>query len=93
MPEWSMVTVMLEQGEALEPSVLENLLIGFDLDLTKGVILDGRAPIWLHAHLIAKWHIASWIAVNDPKLGGAVVVKTHKPGVVVGSIQSTAFII
>jgi len=45
----------------------------------KGVIISGRAPIWLYGYLIHHYHIASWVAVYDPRLGGAVVVMSHSP--------------
>ena len=88
---FQIITVDLE-GESIEPSCLQNLDLP-DISYPKGVVLDGRAPIWLFSYLVAKWHIASWIAVNQPALGGAVVIKSHTPGISVGSVQSTALIV
>lgn len=49
-----------------------------ELDCTKGVILNGRAPIWLFAYLAHKCHPTAWVAVMDPRQG-AIVVEAHLP--------------
>lgn len=43
----------------------------------RGVVLNGRAPIWLMAALSHEYHPARWVATFDPRLGGAVVVSRH----------------
>lgn len=45
----------------------------------KGVILDGRMPLWVAAHLTHEYHAGAWIGVNSPRDGGAVVVSRHTP--------------
>jgi CRISPR-associated protein Csx3 len=52
----------------------------------KGVVLNGRAPIWVFGTLIHHFHATQWVATNDPRQGGAVVVESHKSGVSVGDI-------
>ena len=52
----------------------------------KGVILSGRGPIWLYGRLIHHFHPARWVAVFDPRLGGAVVVASHWPEVKPGQV-------
>lgn len=50
---------------------------------TMGLVLEGRAdvkdaPTWLYAHLTHKYaHLVKWLAIFDPKQGGAVVVASH----------------
>jgi len=56
------------------------------ISLRKGVILSGRAPIWLYGALIHEYHPTAWVATFDPRLGGAVVVMSHTPGIIVGDI-------
>ena len=90
-PLFQMITIDLG-GESIDPSCLENLELP-DISYSQGVVLDGRAPIWLFSYLVARWHISAWIAINQPQLAGAVVVKSHTPGVFVGSIQSTVFVV
>lgn len=51
----------------------------------RGVIISGRGPVWGYAMMIHKGHPTPWLAVNDPRLG-AVVVQTHKKGLLMGQI-------
>lgn len=46
------------------------------INFSKGVIVNGKAPIWLYAHAVHLLHISKWVAVFDPRLG-AVVVQSH----------------
>lgn len=57
-----------------------------EVDMTKGVIISGRMPIWLACSLVHHYHPALWVATFDPRLGGGIVVMTHIPDVSVGSI-------
>lgn len=43
----------------------------------KGVILGGRAPIWVYGYLIHYYHPRPFVASYDPRLNGAVVVASH----------------
>ena len=48
-------------------------------DTTEVVVLSGRGPIWLYGmlqHLMQ--HVVPALAVFDPKVGGAVVVASHR---------------
>ncbi|MEM2570034.1 MAG: CRISPR-associated ring nuclease Crn3/Csx3 [Candidatus Bathyarchaeia archaeon] len=51
----------------------------------KGVVLSGRAPIWLYAYLIHHYHPTTFIAVYDPRIG-AIVTESHTPKYRVGDI-------
>lgn len=86
------ITIKLEQDEVLTPDTLPALQLP-EIDYKKGVVIDGRAPIWLYVHLAQIWHIASWFGCNQPALGGAVVTKSLTPAVAVGSVQSTALVV
>jgi len=55
------------------------------IDASKGVVLSGRAPVWLHSALAHKYHPSAWIAHYDPRLG-AVVIETHTPDRKVGEV-------
>lgn len=74
--------------ESLAPSDLYDL-IGEDflglVDPTKGVIFNGKMPMWLAACLTHEFHAVSWLAMNDPRLG-AVVIASHNPNVKVADI-------
>ncbi|MBN1296258.1 CRISPR-associated protein Csx3 [bacterium] len=45
----------------------------------RGLILSGRGPVWLYAHLVHRAHPFAWVAVFDPRLQGGVVVMNHCP--------------
>ena len=82
--EFTLVSIEIENGVA-EPADLKTLSIPA-VDGSKGVVLNGRAPVWVFATLVHHFHATAWVATNDPRLGGAVVVESHKKGVGVGDI-------
>jgi CRISPR-associated protein Csx3 len=91
LENFQIITIDLE-GEVITSDILENLNLP-GIDYTKGVVIDGRAPIWLYGYLLQKWHLALWTAVNTPHEGGAIVTKTHDPLFRVGTVHSTALIV
>ncbi len=79
--------VEFELEEPITPEELPSLLEAApEVDPTKGVVISGRGPIWLHSALAHLYHPTRWVAHYDPRLGGAVVVQTHQPGVRVGQV-------
>lgn len=60
----------------IEPADLKSIKLPRNIDYTKGVILYGKAPVWLFAFLSHELHIAKWVASFDPRIG-AVVVQSH----------------
>lgn len=70
----------------IAPEDLRNVQLPSDLDYTRGVVINGKGPVWLFAHLVHLCHPTAWIATADPRLG-AVVVENHVPaGPTVGSV-------
>ena len=69
-------------------------LIGLELppgvDTTGGVVISGRAPIWLYAYLVHELHPTNWVACFDPRLSGGVVVATHSKQVQIGQVIRAA---
>lgn len=47
----------------------------------RGIILSGRGPIWGYAMMAHAAHPSPWVATVDPRLEGAVIVQSHRPGV------------
>ena len=74
--EVTLVEIELAEGEVLTPEQLTHLQPPH-LSGTQGVVISGRAPIWLYAYLVHWYHVTRWIGVFDPRLGGAVVVSRH----------------
>jgi len=67
------------------PDVLSQLHLPAGINTRMGVVLTGRAPIWLYGWLVHECHFTRWVACNDPRLG-AVVVESHTPEVRVGQV-------
>jgi CRISPR-associated protein Csx3 len=77
----------------LAPSDLKGLQLPADMVWSQGVVIEGRAPIWVYGYLIHACHPAVWVACFDPRLGdetpqsgGAVVVATHCREVATGEV-------
>ncbi len=83
--EFTLVEFRLE--ELITPEQLPHLLeMAPRVDPTRGVVISGRGPIWLHSALAHLYHPTKWVSHYDPRLGGAVVVQTHHPNVRVGQV-------
>ncbi|MGY2801167.1 CRISPR-associated ring nuclease Crn3/Csx3 [Thermostichus sp. MS-CIW-25] len=67
------------------PEDLAQLRLPAGIDARLGVVLTGRAPIWLYGWLVHECHFTRWVACYDPRLG-AVVVSSHTPEVRVGQV-------
>lgn len=77
----------------ITPADLKGLEIPKNLIPSQGVVIEGKAPIWLYGYLVHGCHASAWVACFDPRLGsdspragGAVVVETHSPQVDVGQV-------
>lgn len=77
----------------IEPADLQQLKLPDSMVWSQGVVIEGKAPIWLYSYLIHECHAASWVACFEPRLGdgslgsgGAVVVATHSRQVAVGQV-------
>ncbi len=79
--------IEFELKEPIEPSDLIKLYTKLPrIDSTKGVVISGRGPIWLHSFLAHFYHPTKFVAHYDPRLGGAVVVQSHNRKYHVGQI-------
>ncbi|HEY9598457.1 MAG TPA: CRISPR-associated ring nuclease Crn3/Csx3 [Cyanophyceae cyanobacterium] len=80
--DFTLIEIILP-NEICEPSDLKELELPDGLDTTKGLVLSGRAPIWLFGYLIHQAHVFKWVGTFDPRLevdgvkGAAVVVESH----------------
>ncbi|MGF1481925.1 MAG: CRISPR-associated ring nuclease Crn3/Csx3 [Cyanophyceae cyanobacterium] len=70
----------------IEPQDLAGLTLPKGVQWTQGIVLEGRAPIWLYGYLVHICHAAAWVGCYDPRLGGAVVVESHVKGMAVGRV-------
>jgi len=77
--------LQIEFQGIISPDILKSLQLPSGIDPKMGVVISGRAPIWLYAFLVHELHPTAWVACHDPRLG-AVVVVTHSREVTVGQI-------
>jgi len=78
--------VLQVQDGVISPEDIKGLELPDGIQWSRGVVLEGRAPIWLYGYLIHLCHAAAWVGCYDPRLSGAVVVQTHTRGVSVGLV-------
>jgi len=76
--------ILTRPDRLITPEDLQNLRLPKDLDPSRGVILSGRAPVWLFGMLVHDCHFCRWVACYDPRFPGGVVVSTHSPEARVG---------
>jgi CRISPR-associated protein Csx3 len=82
------LTIELNTGDRLiSPDDLIDLYLPPGVDTKKGVVISGRAPIWLYCYLVHELHPTVWVATEDPRLG-AVVVATHSRLAKIGQVIS-----
>ena len=83
---YQLLTITLvSRDRIITPQNLEDLQLPVGLDPRKGVVISGRAPVWLYVYLAHECHPTVWVACFDPRLG-AVVTFTHSHAVKVGQI-------
>ncbi len=75
--EYQILDIFLSGNGIIQPSDLKHLKLPDNINFEKGVIINGRAPIWLYAYLIHELHISSFVGIYDPRLGG-IIVQKHK---------------
>lgn len=78
---------LVSRDRIISPHELSGLRLPSDLDPRKGVVISGRAPVWLYGYLVHECHPTLWVACFDPRLG-AVVTNTHCEQVHVGQVIS-----
>ncbi|MBW4458644.1 MAG: CRISPR-associated protein Csx3 [Nodosilinea sp. WJT8-NPBG4] len=84
---YQVLSIELASSDRLiEPQDLATLTLPPGIDTTGGVVITGRAPIWLYAHLVHELHPTAWVACYDPRLGGGVVVSTHSRQAHIGQV-------
>ncbi len=74
--DFQLLDIFIGGNGIADPQELAGVHLPAGIDWRKGVIINGRAPIWLYALFVHQCHPAVWVAVMDPR-HGAVVVETH----------------
>ncbi|OKH35748.1 CRISPR-associated protein Csx3 [[Phormidium ambiguum] IAM M-71] len=68
---------LTSEDRIISPEELADLELPSGINTTIGVIISGRAPIWLYNYLVHELHPTAWIASYEPRLHCAIVVATH----------------
>lgn len=69
----------------ITPGDLKGLKLPAETQFKQGIVIEGRAPLWLYGYLVHECHAAAWVACFDPRLG-AVVVATHTHDVAISQV-------
>ena len=77
--------ILTRPDRLITPADLPTLSLPEGIDTQRGVVLSGRAPIWLYSYLVHELDPTAWVACYDPRLG-AVVVATHSRQTKVGQV-------
>ncbi|MBD2074355.1 CRISPR-associated protein Csx3 [Phormidium sp. FACHB-592] len=85
LPYQWLTIAMTRRDRIIAPADLSNLALPPGIDTTGGVVLSGRAPIWLYSYLVQELHPTAWVACYDPRLG-AIVVSTHSRLASIGQV-------
>lgn len=60
----------------IDPADMKGLSLPSGMNYKQGVVVEGKAPIWLYGYLVHECHPAAWVGCYDPRLG-IVVVSSH----------------
>lgn len=83
---YQVLSVELTSSDRLiEPQDIKNLELPSGIDTTGGVVISGRAPMWLYSYLTHALHPTAWVACYDPRLG-AVISATNSRQVCIGQV-------
>ncbi len=69
----------------IKPQDIKDLKLPNGIDTNGGVVISGRAPMWLYSFLTRELHPTAWVACYDPRLG-AVVSATTSRQVCIGQV-------
>jgi CRISPR-associated protein Csx3 len=81
---------IMTPDKVIEPQDMQSLALPEGICLEQGVVLEGRAPIWLYGYLVHECHPAAWVGCYDPRIAGAVVAQSHIHGISVGQVLPLA---
>lgn len=84
--QYQVLSINLTANDRLiEPQDIKNLKLPFGVNTGSGIVISGRAPMWVYSFLTRELHPTAWIACYDPRLG-AVVSTTSCKQVCIGQV-------
>ena len=81
---------ILTGDRIINPDDLIGLELPAGINSNRGVVISGRAPIWLYSYFVHELHPTKWVACYDPRISGGVVVATHSDQASIGQIITEA---
>ncbi len=85
--KYQLLSIELTRSDrTIYPQDLSEIELPPGIDTTCGVVINGRAPVWLFSYLTRELHPTAWIACNDPRKMSAVVTATHTRSVKIGQV-------
>lgn len=76
---------IINENGIVVPADLKGVKLPEGIDYSQGIVIEGKAPIWLYGYLVHECHPAAWVGCYDPRLG-IVVVATHTPNVAISQV-------
>lgn len=77
---------LTRRSRLVYPEELNAIVLPDGIDTTRGVVISGRGPIWLHGYLLHQLHPTAWVGFYEPRLNAAIVASSHIRTVKVGEI-------
>jgi CRISPR-associated protein Csx3 len=77
---------LVSPDHVIEPANQQGVELPSSIQYDRGIVLEGRVPVWLYSYLTHLCHPAVWVGCYDPRLAGAVVTQSHVHGVTVGQV-------
>lgn len=71
--EYGILTIHVVGSGIFRPNDLKAIHLPASINTRKGIVISGRAPIWLYAHLTTLCSTCVWVATYDPRIGAVVV--------------------
>lgn len=90
--DFQIIDIYMCRGRIL-PRVIRSLRPPTDIDANKGIVINGRAPIWLYAYLAAFYQHAPWVATFSPTDGATIVVSRKDSERQVGDVIPTQVVL
>lgn len=84
--QYQVLSISLTASDRLvKPEDIKNLELPNGVNTDGGIVISGRAPMWVYSFLTRELHPTAWIACYDPRLG-AVVSTTSSSQVYIGQV-------
>lgn len=71
--DFQILDLFIDANSQADYRDLSSLQLPPGVDWTQGILLNGKAPVWLYSWALQQCRAAPWLAVMDPRHGGIVV--------------------